>query len=239
MSSVKVPERLSGLVSHQGGCGCCCGKDKSNQLGYTLRDLPYAYDALEPYIDAQTVAIHHDKHHATYVNNLNKAIEGHTELAGKSVCELLKNLDQIAPEIRNAVRNQGGGVSNHNFYWKILGPDNKGAQPVGELAAAIDKYFGSFSQFRDQLTKASVGQFGSGWGWLTLSKRGELAIESTSNQDSPLSAGKFTLMTIDVWEHAYYLKYQNKRPDYVNGIWNLFNWDFISERYVRLMKELQ
>lgn len=203
-----------------------------------LQPLSFAVDALEPYLDAQTVTLHHDKHQATYVANLNKAIAGREGFAGKKICEVLKNLESVPAEIRTAVRNQGGGVFNHNYYWKTLGPDNKGAKPIGELAQAIDKYFGNFSEFQAKINQAATGQFGSGWAWLTLSKEGALQIEATSNQDCPLSQGRMPLLTIDVWEHAYYLKYQNRRPEYVSAIWNLFNWDFISGRYAELIQKL-
>lgn len=235
-SLLVFPTSLKGITLYNNCSSSCCGHNKDNEV--TLHKLPYAYDALEPYIDAETVSIHHDKHHATYVNNFNNAISGFPELKGEKICTILKELDKVPVEIRTAVRNQGGGVFNHNFYWKILDKDNKGALPSGELAQSIDKHFKSFSQFQEQLSKVAISVFGSGWAWLTLCKNGSLQIESTPNQDTPLSAGRLPLLTIDVWEHAYYLKYQNRRVDYVKGIWNLFNWDFISERYSRLIKSI-
>ncbi|MDI9401351.1 MAG: superoxide dismutase [Limisphaerales bacterium] len=233
-----IPERLSGVLCHHAQSSCASAAGAPAEEPFKLPPLAFAYDALEPYIDAQTVAIHHDKHHAAYVANLNKAITGFPGFCGKCPGEVLRDLNAIPAEIRTAVINHGGGVANHNFYWKILGPDNKGAKPKGELAKAIDKYFGSFDQFQDKLTKAATGHFGSGWGWLTLEKDGTLLIESTSNQDCPLSNGREPLLTIDVWEHAYYLKYQNRRPEHTTAIWNLFNWDFVSNRYAQLIKDL-
>lgn len=236
-----IPVKIElGKEIMKNSCSCSCSVQNGKpEEPFQLMQLPFAVDALEPYIDAQTVTIHHDKHHATYVANLNKAVAGNATLCQKSVCELLQDLDSVPAEIRNAVRNQGGGVGNHNFYWKILGKNNNGAKPIGELAAAIDKFFGSFTGFQEQLSKAAIGQFGSGWGWLVLAKDGSLKVKSTLNQDSPLSQGEKPLVTIDVWEHAYYLKYQNKRPEYVQAIWNLFNWDFISERYAKLLQEME
>lgn len=236
---ILTPERLSGALCYHSGA-CCSGAAAGTpaEEPFKLPPLAFAYDALEPYIDAQTVMIHHDKHHAAYVANLNKAVTGFPGFCGKYPCDILRDLNAIPSEIRTAVINHGGGVANHNFYWKILGPDNKGAKPKGELAKAIDKHFGSFSQFQEQLTKAATGHFGSGWGWLTLAKDGSLKVESTGNQDSPISQGRELLVTIDVWEHAYYLKYQNRRPEHTAAIWNLFNWDFISNRYAQLIKEL-
>ena len=236
---ILTPERLSGALCYHSGA-CCSGAAAGTpaEEPFKLPPLAFAYDALEPYIDAQTVMIHHDKHHAAYVANLNKAVTGFPGFCGKCPCDILRDLNAIPSEIRTAVINHGGGVANHNFYWKILGPDNKGAKPKGELAKAIDKHFGSFSQFQEQLTKAATGHFGSGWGWLTLAKDGSLKVESTGNQDSPISQARELLVTIDVWEHAYYLKYQNRRPEHTAAIWNLFNWDFISNRYAQLIKEL-
>lgn len=198
---------------------------------YELPALPYSYDALEPHIDALTVEIHHDRHQATYLNNLNKALEGHEEVAkGKSIADLLSNLNDVPESIRTAVKNHGGGVYNHTLYWNTLGP-NSGGQPTGELADAINGAFGSFENFKEKLTQASVGRFGSGWGWLVVDGKGNLEVINTLNQDCPLSEGKTPILCCDVWEHAYYLKYQNKRPDYVNNWWNVINWNEVSRLY--------
>jgi Fe-Mn family superoxide dismutase len=196
---------------------------------YELPALPYAYNALEPYIDEQTMIIHHDRHHATYVNNLNAALEGHDELSSKTVEELLANLDAVPENIRTAVRNNGGGVANHNFFWNVLAP-NTGGAPTGEVADAINAAFGSYENFKDEFAKAAAGRFGSGWAWLVVDN-GQLAITSTANQDSPFSEGKAPILTLDVWEHAYYLKYQNKRPDYINAFFNVINWDEVNRLY--------
>ena len=196
-----------------------------------LIDLPYAYDALEPYIDAQTMEIHHSRHHNAYVTNLNKAVEPFAELHGKSLDELLSNgLDTVPESIRTAVRNHGGGVWNHNLFWRTMSP-NGGGVPVGKVAEEISKKFGSFEAFKDTLSKTAISQFGSGWGWLVLSKNGSLEVLSTPNQDTPLSDGHFPLLTVDIWEHAYYLKYQNKRPDYVSEWWNVIDWKKVEELY--------
>lgn len=199
---------------------------------FKLSPLPYAFDALEPYIDARTMEIHHDKHHQTYVNNINKAVASHPELGRKTIEELIRDLSSVPEDIRKAVQNSGGGHANHAFFWQCL-KKNEGGKPMGELGKAIEKKWGSFDNFKAEFTKAAVGQFGSGWAWLTLNGR-ELAIEQSSNQDSPLSQGRTPLLTIDVWEHAYYLKYQNRRPDYVTAFHNVINWDFVSERYAKL-----
>lgn len=196
-----------------------------------LIDLPYAYDALEPYIDAQTMEIHHSRHHNAYVTNLNKAVEPFAELHGKSLDELLSNgLDTVPESIRTAVRNHGGGAWNHNLFWRTMSP-NGGGVPVGKVAEEISKKFGSFEEFKDKLSKTAVSQFGSGWGWLVLSKNGSLEVLSTPNQDTPLSDGHVPLLNVDVWEHAYYLKYQNKRPDYVSEWWNVIDWKKVEELY--------
>jgi Fe-Mn family superoxide dismutase len=194
---------------------------------FTVPPLPYAYDALEPYIDAETMHLHHDKHHAAYVANLNKAVAG-TDLGSQSVEQLLRNLDTVPESIRTAVRNQGGGDYNHTLFWKMM-KKGGGGQPPADLAKAIDSAFGSFSAFKDNFTKAALGQFGSGWAWLTAGG-GALKIEATPNQDSPISKGRVPLLGIDVWEHAYYLKYQNRRADYIAAWFNVINWDYISER---------
>ncbi|MDY3208648.1 superoxide dismutase [Clostridium baratii] len=202
------------------------------QKKFTLKPLPYAYDALEPYIDERTVTIHHDKHQKTYVDNLNKTLEGHEKLQSKSLEDILKHIDKVPKEIRQAVINNGGGVFNHEFYWDSMGP-NKGGEPTGELKKAIDCAFGSFEDFKKKLVATSLAQFGSGYGWLVLNKKNKLDIVSTLNQNCPLSNEQTPLLNIDVWEHAYYLKYQNLRVDYLNNIFNLINWDAINERYLK------
>ena len=199
-------------------------------MAYELPPLPYAYDALEPHIDAQTMEIHHSRHHNTYVTNLNGAVEG-TDLESLSIDELVKNLDRVPEEKRTAVRNNGGGHWNHSFFWKIMGP-NGGGQPTGELAQAINDAFGSFDAMKEQFAKAAAGRFGSGWAWLVVDGNGKLAITSTPNQDNPLMDGSGTpVIGIDVWEHAYYLKYQNKRPDYVSAWWNTVDWNAANENF--------
>lgn len=196
---------------------------------YELPALPYAANALEPYIDEQTMIIHHDRHHATYVNNLNAALEGHDELSNKSVEELIANLDAVPENIRTAVRNNGGGHANHTLFWNLLAP-NAGGAPTGEVAEAINAAFGSYENFKDEFAKAATTRFGSGWAWLVVDN-GQLAITSTPNQDSPLSEGKTPILALDVWEHAYYLKYQNKRPEYINAFFNVVNWDEVNRLY--------
>jgi Fe-Mn family superoxide dismutase len=197
-------------------------------MAHQLPPLPYAVAALEPHIDAQTMQIHHDKHHAGYVNNLNAALEKHAALASKSVEDLIANLSAVPEDIRTAVRNNGGGHANHSMFWQIMGP-GKGGAPTGAIADAIKGAFGSFDTFKEQFNKAGATRFGSGWAWL-VSAGGKLAIESTPNQDSPLMDGKKVIMGVDVWEHAYYLKYQNRRADYLAAWWNVVNWDEINKR---------
>ncbi|MEY8347812.1 superoxide dismutase [Mn] [Bacillus cereus] len=196
---------------------------------HELPNLPYAYDALEPHFDKETMNIHHTKHHNTYVTNLNAALEGHAELADKSIEELVTNLNEVPEAIRTAVRNNGGGHVNHTFFWTILSP-NGGGQPVGELAAAIEAKFGSFDAFKAEFAKAGATRFGSGWAWLVVSN-GELEVTSTPNQDSPLTEGKTPVIGLDVWEHAYYLHYQNRRPDYIGAFWNVVDWNAAEKRY--------
>jgi Fe-Mn family superoxide dismutase len=198
-------------------------------MAFELPQLPYAYDALEPYIDAQTMTIHHDKHHAAYVNNLNAAIEKHAELAGKSLEQLLGDLNAIPEDIRMAVRNNGGGAWNHTMFWNIMGP-KAGGMPTGDLAKAIDSTFKSFDAFKAEFEKAGTTRFGSGWAWL-VKKGNVLSVISTANQDNPLSDGFTPVMGVDVWEHAYYLKYQNRRPEYLTNWWNVVNWDAVASRY--------
>jgi len=199
---------------------------------FKLPPLPYAFDALEPHIDARTMEIHHDKHHAAYVANLNKAVADYPDLGAKSIEDLMRNLDAVPEKVRIAVRNQGGGHLNHSLFWQMM-KKNGGGEPKGELAAALDKSFGSFSGFKEALTKAAVGQFGSGWAWLSLDGK-TLKLEPSANQDTPWSAGRPVLLGVDVWEHAYYLKFQNRRPDYVAAWFNVIDWDFVSERFVKL-----
>ena len=196
---------------------------------HELPKLPYAFDALEPHIDARTMEIHHDKHHATYVANLNKALESHADLQGKSAADLVRDLNALPEAIRGAVRNNGGGHLNHTLFWEIMGPGG-GGSPSGELAAAIDQTFGSLATFKEKLNAAAVGQFGSGWGWLVM-KGGKLEIVARPNQDSPLMDGLTPVLGVDVWEHAYYLKYQNRRADYLKAFWNVVNWPEVARRY--------
>ncbi|WP_238942668.1 superoxide dismutase [Planococcus beigongshangi] len=198
-------------------------------MAYELPELPYAYDALEPHIDKETMNIHHTKHHNTYITNVNAALEGHADLASKSVEELISDLNAVPEDIRTAVRNNGGGHANHLLFWQLLTPNGTGA-PSGALAEAIDSKFGSFDEFKTQFENAGKTRFGSGWAWLAVSN-GELEVTSTANQDSPLMDGKTPILGVDVWEHAYYLKYQNKRPDYLAAFWNVVNWDEVSKRY--------
>jgi Fe-Mn family superoxide dismutase len=195
---------------------------------FVLPPLPYSFDALEPHIDAETMQIHHDKHHAAYVANLNKAVAEFPDLGKKPIEELLKDLTDVPEKIRLAVRNQGGGHYNHSIFWQMM-KKNGGGEPSGELSKAIDKTFGSFSTFKEQFTKTALAQFGSGWAWLVLDGS-DLKIESSPNQDSPIRVGQQPLLGLDVWEHAYYLKYQNRRPDYVAAWFNVINWDYVSEQ---------
>ncbi|HEV8132425.1 MAG TPA: superoxide dismutase [Acidobacteriota bacterium] len=200
-------------------------------MPFSLPNLPYPTDALEPHIDKTTMEIHHGKHHNAYVTNLNKALESAPELANKKIEDLLANNCAIVPEkIRTAVRNNAGGHANHTMFWEIMGP-KKGGKPSGKLAAAIDNSFGGFDQFKEKFAAAAVGRFGSGWAWLLKDKSGKLEITSTANQDSPLMEGKFAVIGLDVWEHAYYLKYQNRRPDYIAAWWSVVNWDEAEKRF--------
>jgi Fe-Mn family superoxide dismutase len=196
---------------------------------FKLPDLPYATNALEPHIDAKTMEIHHDKHHAAYTNKLNEALEKHAQLQSKSIEDLLRGIDTVPEDIRGAVRNNGGGYANHAMFWEIMGP-NGGGEPSGALADAIRKAFGSFDEFRKKVNAAGAGQFGSGWAWLAAGDRG-IEVYGTPNQDSPLMKGHRPILGVDVWEHAYYLKYQNRRPDYLEAWWNTLNWDEIGKRY--------
>ncbi|MCG7336383.1 superoxide dismutase SodA [Sporosarcina sp. ACRSM] len=198
-------------------------------MAYELPELPYAYDALEPHFDKETMNIHHTKHHNTYVTNLNNALAGNEELLSKSVEDLIADLDAVPESARTAVRNNGGGHANHSLFWQLLSP-NGGGQPSGALAEAIDKKFGSFDAFKEEFAKAGATRFGSGWAWLVLNN-GELEITSTPNQDSPIMEGKKPLLGLDVWEHAYYLHYQNRRPDYIAAFWNVVNWEEVAKRF--------
>ncbi len=198
-------------------------------MAHQLPSLPYAYDALEPYIDTMTMQIHHTKHHAAYLANLNKAIEG-TEFENMPVEELLSKIDSVPESIRTTVRNHGGGYANHNLFWTIMAP-NAGGAPSGELAAAIEKAFGSFEAFKEKFTAAAANRFGSGWAWLVVKPDGSLDVYSTANQDSPLMSGDTPILGLDVWEHAYYLKYQNRRPEYINNFYNIINWDQVAANY--------
>ncbi|MFK7778018.1 MAG: superoxide dismutase [Gimesia sp.] len=198
-------------------------------MAYSLPDLPYAYDALEPHIDAATMEIHHTKHHQAYISKANAALEGHSDLAAKSIEDLVSNLSAVPEAIRGAIRNNGGGHANHSLFWTVMSPNGGGA-PAGELAAAIDSTFGSLDAFKEKFSNAAATRFGSGWAWLSVDG-GNLIIESTPNQDTPLSEGRTPILGLDVWEHAYYLNYQNRRPDYITGFFNVINWDEVSKRY--------
>ena len=199
-------------------------------MAHELPDLPYDHDALEPHVDAETMRIHHSKHHQGYVNNLNAALEKHPELADKSLEELLGDLDSVPEDIRTAVRNNGGGHANHSLFWPCMAPGS-GGTPSGELADAIDSTFGSFDAFVEMFSKAAATRFGSGWAWLCVDGDGGLMVTSTANQDNPVSDGLKPILGLDVWEHAYYLNYQNRRPDYVKAWWNVVNWDQVSENF--------
>ncbi len=199
-------------------------------MAHTLPDLPYDYDALEPSIDARTMEIHHTKHHQGYVNKLNAALEGHGDLAAKSLKELLVGIESVPESIRTAVRNNGGGHANHSLFWTVMSPEG-GGQAGGSLGKAITSAFGSFDAFKDKFSSAAGGRFGSGWAWLAVDSGGGLTVLSTANQDSPFMQGLTPILGLDVWEHAYYLNYQNRRPDYVSAWWNVVNWDKVAEYY--------
>jgi len=204
-------------------------------MAHTVPDLPYDYAALEPHIDEQTMRIHHDKHHATYVTNLNNALANSADLQSKSAEDLIKDLSAVPENIRTAVRNNGGGHANHTLFWQIMKPGG-GGEPAGAIAEAITKTFGSFDEFKKQVAAAAATRFGSGWAWLSADASGALRVESTPNQDSPLMEGRTPLLGVDVWEHAYYLKYQNLRPAYVTAWWNTVNWDEVNKRYQQVAK---
>jgi Fe-Mn family superoxide dismutase len=203
-------------------------------MAYTVDPLPYPSNALEPHIDARTMEIHHGKHHNAYVTNLNKAIEG-TELGNQPIEQLIANLSAVPENIRTAVRNNGGGHANHTLFWNIMGP-NAGGEPTGDLAKAIDAELGGFAKFKEEFAKAGTTRFGSGWAWLSVDKSGKLLVESTPNQDSPIMEGRTPILGMDVWEHAYYLNYQNRRPDYIAAFFNVINWKAVGERYAAAKK---
>jgi len=198
-------------------------------MAYSLPELPYGYDALEPHVDARTMEIHHTKHHQAYITKVNAALEGHDDLAAKSIEDLVTGLDAVPESIRGAVQNNGGGHANHSLFWTVMSPDG-GGEPTGELADAINSACGSFDEFKTAFANAAATRFGSGWAWLSYSD-GKLVVESTANQDSPLSSGRTPILGLDVWEHAYYLNYQNRRPDYVTAFWNVVNWTEVANRF--------
>jgi Fe-Mn family superoxide dismutase len=199
-------------------------------MAFELPSLPYAFDALEPHIDSQTMQFHHGKHHAGYINNLNKALEGHADLQSKTIEQLLGSLDSVPEAIRTAVRNNGGGFANHSLFWQVMSP-NGGGEPTDGVANAINAAFGSFAAFKEKFAAAAATRFGSGWAWLVVESDGSLSVTSTPNQDTPLMEGKTPVLGLDVWEHAYYLKYQNRRPDYISAWWNVVNWGEVASRY--------
>jgi superoxide dismutase, Fe-Mn family len=204
-------------------------------MAHQLPELPYAYNALEPHIDEQTMVIHHDRHHAAYVNNLNAALEGHADLASKSLEALISDLNSVPESIRGAVRNNGGGHANHTLFWEIMKPGGSN-QPTGALADAINSELGGFDKFKEDFAKAGATRFGSGWAWLAVGSNGQLKVYSLPNQDSPIMEGDTPILGLDVWEHAYYLKYQNKRPDYISAFWSVINWDEVGARYAAAKK---
>lgn len=208
-------------------------------MAHSVPDLAYDFNALEPHFDAQTMEIHHDKHHAAYVKKLNAALEGQDDLAGKSIEELISNINSLPENIRGAIRNNGGGHANHTLFWEVIGP-NGGGTPSGDLASAIDADLGGFDKFKETFANAGATRFGSGWAWLIITSDGKLAVTSTPNQDNPLmdtSETKGTpILGLDVWEHAYYLKYQNRRPDYISAFWNVINWDAVSKKFAAAKK---
>lgn len=223
--------RSSGLMGAAWADQASSGGEKA----FEVPPLPYAYNALEPHIDAQTMRFHHDKHHATYVKNLNAAVEKHPALKGKSAEQILRDIDSVPEDVRTMVRNNGGGHVNHTMFWSIMSPDG-GGEPTGALASAIASTFGSFAAFKQQFNTAGEKRFGSGWAWLVRTPDGKLQVTSTPNQDSPLIEGNYPIMGNDVWEHAYYLKYQNRRADYLNAWWNVVNWDEINKRFEQATK---
>ncbi len=204
-------------------------------MAFQTPALPYATDALEPHIDAKTMTVHHDGHHVAYTNNLNAALENHADWQAKSVEEILAHIHEVPEAIRATVRNNGGGHANHSLFWPLLSP-NGGGEPAGALADAINHAFGSFAKFKEDFTKAAVTRFGSGWAWLVVDRSGHLAVTSTANQDSPITDGLTPILGLDVWEHAYYLKYQNKRADYIGAFWNVVNWHQVSSNFEQAKK---
>ncbi len=204
-------------------------------MAYSLPTLAYAYNALEPHIDARTMEIHHTKHHQAYINNVNNALKAKADLETKSVADLISNLNAIPEDIRNVVRNNGGGHANHTFFWTIIGP-NAGGAPTGKIAEAIKSEFGSFDVLKEKFAAAATTRFGSGWAWVSVTKEGKLEISSTANQDSPLMEGKTPILGIDVWEHAYYLNYQNRRPDYIAAFWNVVNWQEVEKIFTAVKR---
>jgi superoxide dismutase, Fe-Mn family len=230
----REPIRKTALVAALGATGTLSPllAQPAQEGPYQLTRLPYDYDALEPHIDARTMELHHSRHHQTYVTNVNKALANQPQLAQLPVEQLISDLAAIPENIRTIVRNHGGGHANHDLFWHIMSPKG-GGQPRGELAQAIDRAFGNFSSFQDQFSALSSSVFGSGWAWLVLDRNNQLRLESTPNQDSPFMAGRVPLMGIDVWEHAYYLKYQNRRADYIKAFYNLIHWDYVADRYQR------
>ena len=203
---------------------------------FTLPALPYGFDALEPVIDQQTMEIHHGKHHQAYVNNLNAALAGHEELSGKTLEELLANIDALPESIRAAVRNNGGGHFNHSLFWELLAAPSENNVPTGDLAVAIDKRFGSFDKFKEEFAKAATTRFGSGWAWLAVNSDKQIEVTSTPNQDSPIMTGETAILGLDVWEHAYYLAYQNRRPDYISSFFKVVNWNAVAAKYEQALK---
>lgn len=204
---------------------------------FTLPALNYGFDALEPVIDQQTMEIHHGKHHQTYINNLNGALEGHADLSGKTLEELLANIDALPEAIQTAVRNNGGGHLNHSLFWETLTAPTENNLPTGDLAAAIDKKFGSFEKFQEEFAKAATTRFGSGWAWLIINKDNEIEVTSTANQDNPIMTGGTAILGLDVWEHAYYLNYQNRRPEYITNFFKIVNWEVVSSKYADVLSK--
>src|SRR5579883_392546 len=222
-------------MAHRRGHVRVISRVEGSSMPYEVAPLPYAYNALEPNIDELTMHLHHDRHYAGYVNNLNTAVEKHPELFRMSIADLLRNINTIPEDIRTAVRNQGGGAANHNLFFDIMGP-NAGGQPTGPLADAINRTFSSFDQFKTQFSSTAAGIFGSGWAWLTVDPSGAITLESTPNQDNPLMSGRIPFFGLDVWEHAYYLKYYNVRADYIRNWWNVINWANVARRYEAALK---
>ncbi len=205
-------------------------------MSHTLPKLPYGYDALEPHIDARTMEIHHTKHHQAYIDNLNKAVDGKEAVAGKTAEQLISDLNSVPEDIRTVIRNNAGGHVNHSLFWKLIGPE-AGGEPIGKLADAIKKDMGSFAVLKEKFETAAKTRFGSGWAWLSIDKSGKLEVHSTANQDNPLMDGKKGIIGLDVWEHAYYLKYQNRRPDYIAAFWNILNWNAAEENYQQALRK--